>query len=204
MTEKIYSNQSKIFFTAVVILAASLTLIFWGVSPLLSKTRETRSQIASDRRELADLAQKIETFKQATKKLSQIENDVEDVSGIFPIREKSVKFIEAIEDAVKRSGAEATLHIIDDKDNENVTPQKVEPLMGDLMNIEEVPYSLRFNGDYKSLLALLVYLENIPYLTEITSLSSTAQYASSEIGRESLKTGFASGELKGILFLKKP
>lgn len=195
-------NTTKIYITTV-LTAASLSLLFFLlVMPQARSVRETRAKILDNSGKIARLSGQIQQFKETESKLAQIKKSVSDIKELFPVREDSVVLVEAVEDALARSEVAAEISITDKKETSVENGEEAEPLIKGLKNIEEVPYQLNVNGAYRNYTDLLLYMESLPYVTEITEMSFIA--IQERGGSVSRKAGLADGRIKGLFFLKKP
>ena len=76
-------------------------------------------------------------------------------------------------------------------------------MTANLKNIEQVPYTLSIAGTYRNFTDLFLYLENLPFWTALTDLNITAESEGTADGTTVSRTGFASGQIKGIFFLRQ-
>ena len=195
-------NTARIYITCVLIGAVLALLFFLLVMPLASSVRGTRAKILNNSVKIAKLSGEITQFKETESKLAQIKKSVADVKQLFPVREESVVLVEAVEDALARSEVAAEISITDDKEGSAANDNATEGLIKGLKNIEEVSYELDVSGDYRNYVDLLLYMESLPYGTEIVDMSFVAGQELGCVTRA--KTGLASGKIRGIFFLKKP
>lgn len=197
------SNQMKILMTAGVILIGLSLFIFLGVMPLLTRVDFLYSEIRHNYQQIADFSAKISAVKQATIKLGQIGNDAVAIAEIFPLREDSVVLVESLESAFVRAGLVANLTIIDSKEA-IIPPKPLPPVVKNVNGLEEVPYILDLYGDYRKMVNFFLYMENLGIFTEVSNFTLNAETKSSDNGKVVIKTGFGSGELRGVLFIRKP
>lgn len=199
------SNRTKIFTTFAAIVILTGVLIFFGVAPLLAKVKNSQDRIKANQEELVQLAQAIASYKDLSAKLSQIGDQAQIVSAIFPLREDSVSLVQGLEKAFQEAGLSAQLSIVDNSENATPGTAVPPPVITKLSGIEEVPYTMRFSGDYRQTVNFLIALENTPFLTEVTGFSlSSDTNSSSQRGNLIVKTGTATGEIRAVLFIKKP
>lgn len=198
------SNRTKILFTVSVTAVLFGLLAFLGAVPLLSAVRKSQDRIQANRQELSSLTQKIDNLQEIGAKLRQIADTADAVVGIFPLREDSVILVEGLEKAIQAAGLATQLTIVDSQEGQPVGIAAPALVAKKLSGIEEVPYTLRFTGDYRQVVDLLMYLENTPFFTELTNLSLSADITANQRGTATVKLGTATGEIKGVLFIKKP
>lgn len=198
-------SNHKILLTIGVLLLLAGLIVFFGIVPLIGAVRTSKASIAQNRAELADLNAKINAFQQTEAKLATVQDEVYDVSELFPVREDSVVIIEALESAVSRAGLDASLSITDTQDQIQISSSSTPPpVVKNLSGIDQVPYALHFSADYTQLINLFLNLENLPFPTEITDLNTSAQTASTQNGRALRQTGTAAVEIRGLMFIRKP
>ena len=112
--------------------------------------------------------------------------------------------VETLENATARSGVGHILLITDDIEENSKTTKPVEraPLFN-LGGVGEVPFTLEVSGNYRQLVDFLTYLENSPYILEVTRISANANSVQISDSNDLLNTGTAGVKIEGLFFIEK-
>lgn len=201
------NNHSKIALTLIGILIISVALIFFVIMPLLDQVKGTQSRLESSKQKLAGLNLQIESYKVLSEELVRIANDREEVEKIFPIREDMAYLVEGVEKSASLATAAIQNLKITDKLEDlfarQGTPSAAPPLIAGLKKIEEVPYSLELSGDWRRLEDFTLYSENLPYITQFSKLTVTADQEANEATRIITNTGLGTAKFEGVLFIRQ-
>jgi Tfp pilus assembly protein PilO len=204
------SNQSKTVLIIISVVLVFGIMIYFGVFPLLDKVRGIQDKISENDQQLVDLAKLINGYKSVSIKFSKVEDYMAEVSAVFPLREDSAAIVESIENAVLKSGVTADLVIVDHSEDapgntagSNTTSEKTA-VVNRLAGLDEVPYNLHFSGNYSQIANLFQYLENMPFFTQLSELSVSAETFLPQNAKMGTHSGIGMGDIQGVLFVKKP
>lgn len=216
MRLKFSAQNLKIFLSAVTLLVLLLVWVFLVLLPFLEKIGSTVKKTKENEESAAKLVAQISEFRQLSQEFAKIQDEMRDLTAVFPRREEMVSLVKGLESATARAGSVHELALKDSAEeqemqggksaggaggNADANPMVVAALAG----AEQVPYSLHLTGEnYRKFLDFLIYLENLPFYTEVKQLTVTAD--SAQDGETQILHNIGSGEmvLEGVLFLKKP
>ena len=204
-------HHAKIILTFVLIVLVAAVMIFFVMIPLDRHLVESQQEIVQKKQELADIGEEIINYQTAIAELSKVKAEKESVDLIFPIREKMVFLVEALEGAVSAAGMLPELKISDKKEEQAVSVSKSSAkskgkdkdasIVNGLKEIEEIPYTLELSGNYRQMTDFFNYFANLPYLSEVTRLSVKTDSAQNDITKDLVNLGAAAIQLQGIFFI---
>lgn len=204
------NNSVKNLLTIAVLVSVIILLVIFLVLPMMARVRDTRTKILANQETVAAQLTQINEFRAAESNLVQIRGSLEEVLGLFPVREDSVVLVETLESAISRSQiAGVKIKLTDAKESELARgggpgAAATEPARtANLKNLEEVPFTMSVSGTYRNLTDLLFYSENARFNIQINDLNFKAELTQLEDGG-TVNTGIANGIFKGTLFMKLP
>ena len=202
------SVQTKIVLVSLGFLAAAGLLIFFIILPFLTRINEIQYKIHLAETQAARLDGQITSYKETKEELEGIQDQREELSQIFPLREELVGHVEALEGALDEAGLFATLDLVDQKEatvsqtgSGKVTQAPL--VVPKLAAVEEIPYTLEIaETDFRGMINFLLYFEHLSFFSEPVKLTVTAN--SLQLGESKIfkNTGTANFKLEGILFIK--
>lgn len=197
-------HGAKLGLTILAIIAVSCGLIFFGILPQIRAAGATKSEIDKNNQEIGRIQNEIKSYQEAHNTFRQITGS-DAVPQIFPLREDMVDLVEGLEKSVTLSGGSHTLTLTDNETQLLPNGKKIEApaVIEGLGHIQEIPYTIQYEGDWRQTVALLLYLENLPDITHLTTLQLSAESAKSETSEAAINTGNAVTQIEGLLFIKK-
>lgn len=200
--------SSNIFSTVGIIAVVAAIIIFFGVFPQIRKIGSLAAGIESNKSTIALLEREVENYQRASSDLERVAEVRAAFENMFPVREQMVSLVRGMENSSLRSGLAMELILSDQKEESLSLPKgapvkAVPPLVNNLSQLEEVPYSLKTAGSFLELLEFIYYLENQPFITELSKLSVTAEIEQEERTERIFNTGVGLGQIDGVFFIKQ-
>lgn len=197
-------SQVKFFFTAVLIIVLCLGFAFLAVSPLAARGKKLNEQIIKDRRLLENVILEIAEHQKLAEDLAKVESGRKQIANMFPAREEMVALVQGLELAAQRSGLTSGLILTDLEEKDSVQgkePPAVDVPAG-LTQIEQVPFRVSLEGDYRQFTDYLIYLEHLLFVAEIDEISISAESSQESEEGPLQNTGKGTAEVKGFLYIK--
>ena len=196
-------SQAKLFFTAVLIVVLCLGFTFLAVSPLAARGKKLNEQILKDRRLLENITLEIVEHQKLAEDLARVESGRKQIANMFPAREEAVALVQGLELAAQRSGLTSGLILTDLEENSVQGQEPPAAAVPDgLKQIEQVPFRVSLEGDYRQFTDYLIYLEHLPFVLETDEFSISAQSSQESEGGPLQNTGKGTAEIKGFLYIK--
>lgn len=199
------ANKKPPLILAIVVVGALWAgLIFWGVGPLERNIQGLAGQIQKNNAELAKINAEIENYQILSAALKEISAEKESLRAVFPEREEMAALVKGVEGAAERAGVSLAVVITDEREKRagGLRVESAPPVVADLKQTEQIPYSLEVAGSYRGLLEFVTLLENLPFFTEFTNFKITAIAAQNEALHQSVNTGAGSMTLNGVFFIR--
>jgi Tfp pilus assembly protein PilO len=157
--------QKKTYTFLGVALLLVLVLLFGAIRPTLVTITQLRAQIKESKRVEARLQQKINTLNSLQKDYNRLEDDLQMLNYYFPKDSDYSLLMANLESIVKSYGFElssVSVESVEEETNEQT---------GKYAGMVPVEASIRIVGNQNDLIDLMEYLENLPVILEITSVS---------------------------------
>lgn len=201
------SHRIKILITLAGVILVCAVLVSFTIIPLLSRIVSLNEEIKNNQLDLVKITTEIKNFEKATRDLEKYKLGRGALTAMFPVREEMVSLVQGLESVINRAGLSAELKIADKKEElmagsggrEVISTPTVVP---GLEPIEEIPYLLEARGDYRSLINFFVYLESLPFVSEITKINITADSIQEEARRIIINTGTGIAKIEGVFFIR--
>lgn len=200
--------KNNIWMTLIGILVISLALVLFVVVPVLGKIGELRVELDTSEEAIAKAIMEVENYQAAVKEFKRIAGGSDQITQMFPLRDEMIFLVREIEEAVSVAGASSELKLTDKVEEPKPVrtagsaEEVIPPLVSGLVNIEEVPYKLTLNSSYRDLVDFLLKFEHLPYISEITKISITADTEQSEVTKTLINTGSGTSKLEGVFFIR--
>lgn len=187
-------QTSRLSVDIIIILFLSIGLWVFAISPLAKHDQKLNKEMLKSRILLENINREIAEHQKLAEDLARVEGGRQKIADMFPVREEMVSLVEGLEFAARNSGSEAELELTDTKLEEKI-------LAGQLNQIDQIPFTVKLEGDYRQFTDYITYLENLPFVVHINGFSLTAE--SVQVTETTLQnTGKGDAELKGVLFIK--
>lgn len=205
-------NQSYLTHTRITlilggIIVVAAVLIMFVVLPLISGIKETHNTIRKTKEEFAHLDSEIKSYKKLSSEFAKISAERQALAVMFPKREEMVVLVEGVESAVNQARVTSRVTITDKKETKmsSAEEKNINPvlLVAGLQKIEEVSYALELSGDYRQIVDFLLYLEHLPFISEIVKFTITADTVQNETAKTLRNSGNGTSLIEGIFFIKQ-
>lgn len=169
------------------------------VRPNISGVNKQYMKSVDAQTELKTLSEQVTAYKNSQADLNSVSNKSRIINAILE-RENLEVAIKEIEAAAAASGIESGLAIHDDE--ASTALQKIKPVVGGKIGVDEVAYTLSISGPYQSVLVFISYLEHLPHFTEISAINLSA--ATSLAGTDAIveHDGNVLGTIDAVFFVK--
>ena len=150
--------KSKMIYSIILFLVICLILIYAIVSPNVKKIKYLQKLIIGQKIEAEQNLIRQQNLSSVTKKIKQIEAQIDTLNSVFIKNNKELEFITTLEGIAAKNNVNQTINI-----NFDATTAK--------QGYEIISLSLNLSGTYNNLINFLIDLETLSYYINIHSLS---------------------------------
>lgn len=169
------TQKRKIYLTLTIITGLFLVMIFGVIYPLISKIKSTSFDLIQKKEILEDLEKNQQKISRLEKEYQLIKPELIKIEqNLLQQPEKTLDFIVALEGIAQKSNNQYEIKPIEQPKKESSS---------------SLDFQVSLWGNFPNLIRFLVYLENMPYLIEVTKI---------QIQRIS-QEGIIKKELTGLL-----
>jgi Tfp pilus assembly protein PilO len=202
-----FSSQTKIILSVIAVIVGAVLVVTFFILPMLRNFQSTDEAIKQNQSDFQQIQADIESLKNLSIQLKQLGSDQQSLNEMFPKREEIVGLVEGVESAIDKSGPTAVLSIVDSAEagpGSKASQEKLPSVVPGLKNVEEVHYFLKLGGTYRQLIDFFVNLENLSFMSEISSLSMTADKEQAGPNQLLGNVGTVTSNIEGVFLIKKP
>lgn len=166
------SSKQKLLLTIVGAIIVFGLILFVFLKPLLTDLDLLHNEVQGQKDELNLLILEEASYKTASADLARIEDRVEEIKDLFPVKEQLVVFVERLEFIARDLENDFSITITDAEEQNQSGGTKGlgdYTIIPNLENIEIIPFNFQLSGSFSGIVQFLQTLENQPFFSEIES-----------------------------------
>ncbi|PIR96824.1 MAG: hypothetical protein COT91_04705, partial [Candidatus Doudnabacteria bacterium CG10_big_fil_rev_8_21_14_0_10_41_10] len=151
------SIKQKFFAIAGGGLVGFLIILFLVISPLLSDITEQHLRVQEQKDRLNLLIMEEASYNTARADLEKIEPRVQEIEGLFPVKERLVGFVERLEEIAQNFESDFAITITDVAEQQVVSrsrttkEQEVYEVVPGLKKVEVIPFDFQLSGSFSGI-----------------------------------------------------
>ncbi|OGE81343.1 MAG: hypothetical protein A2826_02190 [Candidatus Doudnabacteria bacterium RIFCSPHIGHO2_01_FULL_43_23] len=166
------SSKQKLLLTVVGVILIFGLILFIVVKPLLADLGTLHNEVQGQKDELNLLILEEASYKTASADLARIEDRVEEIRDLFPVKEQLAVFVERLEFIARDLENDFSITITDAEEQNTSSgsgDSEVYTIVPRLANVEVIPFDFQLSGSFLGIVQFLQTLENQPFFSEIDS-----------------------------------
>ena len=193
------TSKQKFLLTVVGVVIIFGMAFFIAIKPLLADLGSLHEVVQGKKDELNLLILEEASYKTASADLARIEDRVEEIKSLFPVKEQLVVFVERLESIAQDLENDFSITITDADESNSAGGSEdsgAYAIVPSLTNIEVIPFDFQLSGSFLGIVQFLQTLENQPFYSEIDSFVLRSDFTE---GSSDSDLQFRSGRVAAVI-----